>query len=41
MGPSEGLDSLKYRAEHRDTSDMDIMAQDGVVYVEKQELVED
>lgn len=35
MGPPECLDSRKYGAGYRDTSDMETMAQDGVVNMER------
>nr|TKW37438.1 hypothetical protein SEVIR_1G047401v2 [Setaria viridis] len=40
MDPPEGLDSPKYGAPHQDASNMETMAQDGVVYMERHELVE-
>lgn len=39
MGSTEGLDSPRCGVGHRDTSDMKTKAQDGVVYMKRQEPV--
>nr|TKW13840.1 hypothetical protein SEVIR_5G127500v2 [Setaria viridis] len=37
----QGLDSPKYGAGHRDASNMETIVQDGVVYMEREELYEE
>jgi len=41
MGPPEDLNNPRYRVVHGDVSKMETTVRDGVVYVARQELVED